>query len=261
MFARIRARNPNHSVLKSFVYFLCSRTARFFLYSCFGARAHHVERVPADGPLIIAANHQSFLDPPLVGAFIHQRQVAFIARAGLFKFKPFAWLISALNSIPIREDGQGDTAAIKTALSVLADGHALVIFPEGSRSRDGALQDFKRGTLLLLKRSKCPVVPVAVEGPFDAWPLHRPRPTPFRCPIAVMYGHPIDHDDLMKDGPDAALHRLASIIEDMRLQLRQTIRQRTHGKYPAPGPADLPHPQYIANPLNESPNTASNQGG
>jgi 1-acyl-sn-glycerol-3-phosphate acyltransferase len=238
MLARLRARNPNRSVIKSMIYGVCRRIAKSVLFTLFGARALHRERVPADGPLLIAANHQSFLDPPLVGSFITQRQVAFVARSGLFRNRFFGWFISAVNSIPIREDGRGDTGAIKAALSILAGGHALVIFPEGARTPDGALHPFKRGTALLLKRAQCPVLPVAVEGPFDAWPIHAKRPRPFASPVMVMYGHPISYDDLMKDGPDAGMDRLARTIEDMRLQLRALIRQRTADRYPAKGPGD-----------------------
>lgn len=238
MFERIRDRNPNHSVVKSAIYVFCRTIARWTIRVLFGGRVFHSERVPTEGPVLIVSNHQSFIDPPFVGCFITHRQIAFIARAGLFKFKPFGWLISSINSIPIREDGAGDTAAIKTAISVLGSGFPLVIFPEGSRTPDGALHEFKRGAALLVKRAKCPVVPVAVEGCFDAWSINDKRPHPFGCPIMAMYGHPISYEDLMKDGADAAMERLARIIEDMRHELRAKIRARTGGKYPAKGPGD-----------------------
>lgn len=259
MFDRIRARNPNRSVLKSAIYGVCRRIAKSTLFVLFGGRAFHRERVPADGALLIAANHQSFFDPPLVGSFIHQRQVAFIARAGLFKFKPFGWFISALNSIPIREDGAGDMGAIKTALSVLAAGHALVIFPEGSRTPDGAIREFKRGAALLIKRAKCPVVPAAVEGVFDTWPIHRKLPNPFSSPVMVMYGEPISSEELMKDGADAAMERLARTIEAMRLELRAKIRAKTGGRYPAPGPGDADHfaPPSPISPIPPTPEAAA----
>jgi 1-acyl-sn-glycerol-3-phosphate acyltransferase len=178
MFARIRAHNPNSSVLKSLICTVCRVIARLTLQGLFGAKSLYSERVPAEGALLMVANHQSFLDPPMIGAFVRQRQIVYIARLGLFKSKIFGWFIGALNAIPIREDGQSDTPAIKAALSVLARGHALAIFPEGRRTLDGALQPFKRGTALLFKRAKCPVQPVAVEGNFDAWPIGAPRPRP-----------------------------------------------------------------------------------
>jgi 1-acyl-sn-glycerol-3-phosphate acyltransferase len=238
MFARIRARNPNSSVIKSLICTVCRFIARMTLKGLFGARSLYAERVPAEGALLIVANHQSFLDPPMIGAFVKQRQIVYIARLGLFKSRFFGWFIGALNAIPIREDGQSDTPAIKAALSVLARGHALAIFPEGRRTPDGALQPFKRGTALLFKRAKCPVQPVAVEGNFDAWPIGAPRPRPFTSPTMIMFGEPIPYDDLMKDGVDAAMVRLAREIDAMRHELRAKIRERTGGKYPAAGAGD-----------------------
>lgn len=237
MFERIRARNPNASVIKSMIYSTCRFIAWAGLKTFFGAKVVDVENVPAEGPLLIVSNHQSYLDPPVIGAFIGQRQVAFVARQGLFRTRLFGWLISSLNAIPIREDGQSDTTAIKTSISILARGHALVIFPEGQRTPNGALRPFKRGTALLLKRAKCPVLPVAVEGIFDAWPPGS-KPRPFTCPIMAKYGKPVTYDELMKDGPEAAMIRLASDIDRMRRELRAEIRTRTGGKYPASGPGD-----------------------
>jgi 1-acyl-sn-glycerol-3-phosphate acyltransferase len=257
MFERTRARNPNHSVLKSAIYVFCRTIARWVIRLLFRGRVFHSDRVPADGHVLIVANHQSFIDPPFVGCFITQRQIAYIARAGLFKFRPFGWLLSAINAIPIREDGAGDTAAIKTALSVLASGFPLVIFPEGSRTRDGALHEFKRGAALLVKRAKCPVVPVAVEGCFDAWSINHKRPRPFGCPILAMYGHAIPYEELMKDGADAAMDRLARTIEDMRMELRAKIRQKSGGRYPAPGPGDHHYFAPPAGPTAASPAPAA----
>ena len=182
------------------------------------ARAYHAARVPAAGPLLIAANHESYLDPPLVGSFLHTRQISYIARAGLFKFKPLAWLITALNSISLKEDS-GDAAAIREILRRLERGDAVLIFPEGSRSPDGEMQEFKRGVALLVKKARCPVLPVAVDGCFDAWPRHRKLPRIFHR-VGVLYGEPIPYDELMKDGPDAALERLhaevATLLEELR---------------------------------------------
>ena len=238
MFARIRARNPNSSVVKSLICSVCRVIARLTLKALFGARSLHAERVPSEGAVLIVANHQSFLDPPMIGAFVPQRQIVYIARLGLFKSKFFGWFIGALNAIPIREDGQSDTPAMRAALSALSRGNALAIFPEGRRTPDGALQPFKRGTALLFKRAKCPVQPVAVEGNFDAWPIGVPKPRPFTSPTMIMFGEPIPYDELMKDGVDAAMVRLARQIDDMRLELRAKIRERSGGKYPAAGAGD-----------------------
>lgn len=207
---------------------------RALLVVVFRARAYHAERVPREGALILAANHQSYIDPPLVGAFI-KREASYIARAGLFKFKPFGACLRAINCVPLQEN-TGDAGAIREAIRRLEGGHAVLIFPEGSRSMDGAMHEYKRGVALLVKRAKCPVVPVAVEGCWDAWPRGG-KPRAF-VPVAVMYGQAIAYDELMKDGADAALQRLARETQAMRMELRAKLRERTAGKYPVAGAGD-----------------------
>lgn len=231
---------PASTLGKRMFYGFFRRLAQLVLRVGFGAQAFHRDRVPATGALLIASNHQSFLDPPLVGSFVNCRQLAFVARIGLFKSRFFGWFIASLNALPIREDGGNDNAAIKAVLTLLAAGQAVVIFPEGSRTQTGATNEFKRGVAVLVKRARCPVVPAAIEGVFDAWPIKAKRPRPFTSPVMVMYGHPIPYDELMKDGPEAAMIRLAREVETMRLELRAKIRERTGGKYPAPGPGDVP---------------------
>ncbi len=116
----------------------------------------------------------------------------------------------------------------------------MILFPEGSRSPTGLQQPFKRGVALLLKRARCPVVPVAVEGCREALPRGAVVPRFWRARIAAMVGHPIPPDELLKNGPDAALRRLASEIESLRLELRSRLRASTNGRFPPPGPPDLP---------------------
>lgn len=205
-----------------------------FRFRSFGAR-----HVPADGPLLIVANHQSHLDPPLIGAPLRQRQLDYVARAGLYKSRVLSWVMAALNATPIKEEGS-DTRAIKDVLGRLEQGRAVLIFAEGSRSPDGAVAEFKRGVAVIVKRSRCPVVPVAIEGAFDAWPKRESLPRLFGSRIAVMYGRPIGHDELLREGADAALDRLRREIDEMRLELRAKLRAVSGGRYPAPGMGDPP---------------------
>ncbi len=237
MLARLRALHPGSSVPRILFYAVCLRLARFALRVFFRVRWIDSDAVPASGPLLIVANHQSYLDPPLVSTGILHRHIDFIARAGLFRNRLFGWLIGTLNSIPITEQG-GDTAAMKEALRRLATGRAVLLFPEGSRTRDGAMTPFKRGVAVLVKRAKCPVLPVAIEGAYDAWPRGRAAPRLFGCRAAVRYGDPIPHAELMAEGSDAALRWLEREIDAMRLELRTEIRRWTNGRCPAPGPAD-----------------------
>lgn len=229
------------------LYSVCKFVSWLMFVTVFRARAMHASRVPREGALILAANHQSYLDPPLVGGFI-ARPATYIARAGLFSWGPFGAFLRALNCVPIK-GGAGDSAAIKETLRRLDEGHAVVIFPEGARSTDGAMQEYKRGVALLVKRSKCPVVPVAVEGVWDAW-ARGGRPRLF-TPVAVMYGEAIGHDELMQGGAEAGLLRLARETERMRMELRKAIRERTGGKHPRAGAGDVAREFVGSSPTNQ----------
>ncbi len=203
----------------------------------FGLRVHGRENVPKTGPVLLVANHQSYLDPPVVSTSITCRQTQFLARAGLFENRLFSLWITMLNSVPVGE-GDSETAAIREILRRLGDDKSVLIFPEGSRTMNGAMEEFKRGVAVLLKRAKCVTVPLAIEGSFDAWPRERKLPKMFGTKLEVKFGEPIGYDELMKDGPQAALDRLAREIDAMRLGLRATLRSRTNCKFPPPGPGD-----------------------
>lgn len=239
MWESIRQRNPGTGFGWILFYELARAGLSLSALVLFRSRSYFADRVPQTGPILIAANHQSFIDPPLIGSSVRPRHTDYIARSGLFKFGPFGLILKALNCIAIKEQ-TGDMGAIKQVLSRLSTGHAVLIFPEGNRTPDGAMHGFKRGVALLVKRARCPVVPAAVEGCFDAWPRHRKLPTPWSCPVAVMFGHPIPYEELVKDGMDEAMRRLEREIDAMRLELRAKIRESTDGGYPARGPADLP---------------------
>jgi 1-acyl-sn-glycerol-3-phosphate acyltransferase len=222
MFSLLRAKQAGAPLWSLVFYQFCARTLWALSWIFFGLRALHQERVPRQGGLILAANHQSYLDPPSIGSLIcGRRHLDFIARVGLFTFKPFGWVITALNSIPIRGDGN-DASSIKEILRRLEQGRAILIFPEGARTEDGEMHDFKRGAALLVKRAKCPVQPVAIDGAYDVWPPHRGVPRLFRRKVRVIYGVPIAPDELMKDGPDAAMQRLHDEVAKLLVELRNT---------------------------------------
>lgn len=235
---RFRDRHPGSSLSHLLTYEFCRQAAYWFMRTTMGLKSYHAERVPLDGPLLLVANHQSFLDPPAIGSPIWDRHFEFLARATLWNFGPFGKLIQNLNSIPIGEGG--DAAAMKEALNRLHAGRAVMVFPEGSRTHDGKTQEFKRGAAVLVKRAKCPVLPAAIEGAYDAWPRSNKRPRIFGPPIAVAYGHPIPHDELLKDGPDAALDRLAREVETLRGELHEHLRRKTKGRYPTSDPPSEP---------------------
>jgi 1-acyl-sn-glycerol-3-phosphate acyltransferase len=220
-------------------YWFSHLMVRVFFLALLRTRWDRDTRVPRSGGLLLAANHQSYLDPPLIGGGRLGRPLGYLARKSLFKGRFMSWLLTSYGSIPL-EDNQGDIAAMREVLRRLEAGQAVLVFPEGSRSFDGAMQEFKPGLAVLLKRSGCPVVPVAIEGPFDAWPRTSKKPRWWTCPIRVRYGDPIPHEELLRDGVPAAMERLAREIDALRMQLRAEIRAKTRGKWPRPGPGDHP---------------------
>lgn len=214
--------------------------ARTVFRLAFRARSHDPARVPKSGPVLLVANHQSYLDPPLIGSMVTHRELDYIARMGLFKDPLMRALMPVTNCIPIREQG-GDAAAIREVLRRLEAGRAVLIFPEGTRTPDGAMRPFKRGVAVLVKRARCPVVPIAVEGCYDSWPRDREMPRfGGPCRVAVAYGEPIAYEELMGDGAEAGLARLARIVDGMRLSLRAELRRASGGSFPPRGPGDEP---------------------
>jgi len=120
------------------------------------------EHVPADGPVIFAANHRSFLDPFIIGT-LARRPIYYMAKKELFAHRLQAWFLNSLGAFPV-ERGASDGEMLTTARAILDRGDPLVIFPEGTRIRPGALGTPKRGVGRLALESGAPVVPVAVIG-------------------------------------------------------------------------------------------------
>lgn len=152
----------------------------------FRRRLIGVRNVPTEGPVIIAGNHVSYLDPPLVSTGL-VRPCAFMAKEELFRNRFFAWYISRLNAFPVRR-GTADRASLKRTVELLAEGWAFVIFPEGTRSETGELQEPEMGVGMIAYRTGAPVVPAYVWGTDQVMPrgggFHFAR-------IGVRYGEPM----------------------------------------------------------------------
>jgi 1-acyl-sn-glycerol-3-phosphate acyltransferase len=156
-------------------------------YKAYGAR-----HVPLEGGVLLASNHQSYLDPVLVALPV-MRPVSFMARSELFENPIFGRLIRRLYAFPVHL-GQGDLRAIREMIDRLAQGHAVVMFPEGTRTETGDVKPLESGIGLMVRRAGVPVVPVAIHGSFEAWP--RSRKLPQSHPVRVMYGAPMKLDHL-----------------------------------------------------------------
>jgi len=152
------------------------------------------ENVPKRGPVVLIANHTSYLDPPALGV-ASPRRVYFMAKEELFRIPLFGWLLKGLGAFPVKR-GTPDRRAFKRALAVLAAGNVLGIFPEGTRSKTGELGPAEEGAAVLALRSGAPVVPAGITG------------TRGSGPIRVAFGPPVDTSDL--DPKDRASIRILS---------------------------------------------------
>jgi len=158
-----------------------------FMRLLWGLRTRGVENVPRRGAVLLVANHSSVLDPPLI-AGIAPRPVSFLAKAELFAIPVFGRLLRRLNARPLRREG-ADPAALRTALRLLEEERALLVFPEGTRGVEGTLRPPKAGAGMLAVLSGAQVVPVYVEGSGRAWPRGARLPRPGR--VTVTFGRPM----------------------------------------------------------------------
>ena len=203
-------------------------------------RVYGRKYVPLTGPVIYVSNHQTNYDPCLAGLVVTDRPFRAMARVSLFKNPVLAWVMRSIGAIELDRD-KGDAGAFKAALAELDAGRCVLMFPEGTRTRDGTIGEFKRGIALLIKRSGASVMPIAIEGAHEVWPIGHTLPR-LTGRIAVTGGPVITDDELMKDGPDAASDRLRREIDRMRLRLRERLRRGSGGRYPLAGPGDVPIP-------------------
>ena len=157
-------------------------------------RVHYTgrENIPASGGVLVVSNHQSHFDPPLVGIG-SRRRMNYVARESLFSFPPFGWLLRSVGAIPINRDGLG-LSGIKESLKLLKKGEMVLIFPEGTRTRDGEIGRFHAGFTTLAARSNAVILPVAIEGAFQAWP--KTKKFPGLGKIRVHFGQPIPHAEI-----------------------------------------------------------------
>lgn len=146
------------------------------------------EHLP-EGGCVVACNHQSMIDPPIVGGSLN-RELAFFARKTLFANPVFAKVLEACNTIPVDRDGGTDVAAFKKVFATIKSGRGLILFPEGTRSPDGRLQEPKGGPGLIACRMKAPVVPIRIFGARDILPRGAKIPRA-GARVSVVIGRPL----------------------------------------------------------------------
>jgi 1-acyl-sn-glycerol-3-phosphate acyltransferase len=189
----------------------------FSLY--FRWKVYNPERVPLEGPVILASNHASYIDPPLVGAGV-RRQINFLARDTIFKVPILASILRSWDVVPVDRDG-GTGRGLKMILGRLEKGGAIILFPEGTRSRHGELNPARSGIGLTVIKSAAPVVPCRVFGTHRAFGPHMIIPRPRR--LAVKYGNPMLFQELRAEAETCSKPRVKEIYQQVADEIMAEI--------------------------------------
>jgi 1-acyl-sn-glycerol-3-phosphate acyltransferase len=184
------------------VYGVCHYLLRVSFDMFFRGEVVGLEHLPRTGGFLLAANHASFIDPPMIGCQI-SRQIAYFARKTLWKGGFSSWWLDSVGTIPVDRDGGQDVSAIKRVLKAIRDERGLILFPEGTRTPDGQLQPAKAGVGFIAIKTRVPVVPVRIFGSFEAYGKGRPLRLGTR--VTVVFGRPLAPE--FYDDPKAGKER------------------------------------------------------
>ena len=183
----------------------------------FGIKIEGAENIPLEGAFILASNHSSYLDPPILAAgcfdYNRGRRLNFLAKDELFHGKLFGWYISKLGAFPIKRTF-GDIGAIRESIRRIREGKPLVVFPEGERSPDGSLQEAFPGIALLATKTNIPIVPAFIKGAEEVLSVKSKAFKPHK--IAVKFGKPLF---FYHKGPQAyseATEKIMSAIKELK---------------------------------------------
>jgi 1-acyl-sn-glycerol-3-phosphate acyltransferase len=200
-------------------YFMGRVLFRTLFATYFRWRVYHPEQVPSNGPVILACNHASYFDPPLIGASL-PRDVNYLARDTLFRFPVSRWILESVNCVPVDRQGGGGPG-LKAIFDRLRAGGAILLFPEGTRSHNGELQPARAGIGLVVIKSTAPVVPVRVFGTYAAFGRHLRFPRP--RPVAVRFGRPMHFDALRTEARTCPKPRLRQIYQQVAEEIMAAI--------------------------------------
>lgn len=213
---------------------LCETLFEVIVRVVYRLRVEGKGHVPRTGPAIFVSNHQSFLDPVANGCAVQDRQFTAIARRSLFRFPIAGWILRSWGAIAI-DERRGEAESLRAALGELAAGRCVLIYPEGTRSEDGRLRPFRRGFMLLQRKSGADVVPMAIAGSIDAWPKGQRLPG-LSGRVQVNVGPPILASELAGMAPDEALDRIRREVSQLLDEANAGLRRRTRGRWPAERP-------------------------
>lgn len=209
---------------RNLLYWFCHSLLGALADTAFRGEVVGADNLPKSGPFLMASNHCSHLDPPLLGCRL-PHQIRFFARKTLWKPGFPAWWLTAVGTIPVDRDG-ADIAAMKKTIAAIEEGGIVILFPEGTRSMDGQLQPAKSGVGMIACKTQVPVVPARIFGSFEAFGRNAKIPTPH--PVSVVIGRPLDPVDY--DDPAAgkqryqlASERIMASIAALELPARHLI--------------------------------------
>ena len=189
-----------------------------FLYKLFCRwEIHGREHFPKHGGFILAVNHASYLDPTIAGS-ASPRGIYYMARQSLMKSRLAHWFLTSIHTIPL-DTGGGDIGAFKACLQTMRKGHPVLIFPEGTRSVDGAPKPGKLGVGLLAMMGRVDILPCYVHGSYEMFPRHARFPRPHK--LHVYFGKPLaylefDHLKMEKGSYQKISHRVMEEIGKLR---------------------------------------------
>ena len=196
---------------------------RIFCLAFYQLRVYGRDNIPVKGPFVLVCNHQSYLDPIFCGAPL-KRHLSFIARDSLFTNRIFGWMISSVNTIPVKQ-GKPDLSAMRKVINVLKEGKGVCLFPEGTRTSDGKIAPLKSGFGLLCRRGESAIVPAVIDGAFECWPRNKKIFSPGQ--IVVCYGKAISAKRIKKMGDK----ELAEVLTDKLRKMQKDCRVK-QGKKP-----------------------------
>lgn len=192
---------------KTATYHICREASRLYMVLRHRRRVEGLEHLPASGGALIVANHQSLLDIPLIASG-PRRHVSFVARRTLARSPWLAFVMRECGAVLI-DRGSADRAAMREMVEHLERGDLVSIFPEGTRSADGSLGEFKGGALLAARRARVPIVPAAIRGAHRVLPPGQRWPGPGRLQLSFL--PPVAHD--AEDAIGAVRRAIATCVE------------------------------------------------
>lgn len=192
------------------VYQASTRIFKLFLLIWHRLRIRGAKNIPESGGVMIASNHASFLDPPVVGVGYRVRPIHFMARDTLWNSRFGCWWMDHVGCIPVSR-GTGDMRALKLTIKALKEGKVVSMFPEGTRTEDGELQEAKGGIGFIIEKSGCAVVPAYIDGTYKAHPKGSKWIKP--CKLTITYGPPITQEEFQALGTGRdAYEKYAALI-------------------------------------------------